>query len=436
MQQSEQHNQLEALVADKYGGDPTRVLTDLATRYGLAIAVLDRDWFTQAAGRDLTEIEWKRLAAEFGDFNNAVRESCADQLSDYASTMLGTAGIGAQAATGPELPPPLAAEGATHSRSDASVSGPEEQPKEPMQNGRGHAQLALAAEPAQPREMPGEQASADLGGEPLSLAGINRMVPHSARVWDYLLGGHDNYEIDRQAADAFHEVYPRIVELMAAQRVFGRRAVEYLIEQGVRQFIDIGPGLPSSNCRTTSTDTRATDSHVVARTASPDARVVYVDNDPLVLTHAQALLNGEPGGLVGHLSADISDTGTVLAGAAEHLDLDQPVAVLLIGVMGHIGDDDDAHAIVRRLMAGLAPGSFLALSDATTTSTALTWAQETYNATGATPYRLRTPTRIAEFFSGMNPLQPGLVPPTLWRPRSALSHPGDTDARCAVAKTT
>ncbi|WP_431521601.1 SAM-dependent methyltransferase [Actinomadura madurae] len=435
MQRSEQYSRLEVLVADQYGGDPTRVVTDLAARYGLAVAVLDRDWFVQAAGRDLTDIEWKRLSAEFGGFSNVVRESCVGQLSDYASTVLGAAGVTAQDAASPELPPPPTAEEAPHVRPDATSGGPEEKPKEPAQNGRGHARLALAAEPSRPHEVPEEQVSADAGDGLLSLAGVNRMVPHSARVWDYLLGGHDNYEIDRLAADAFHEVYPGIVDLMAAQRGFGRRAVEYLIEQGVRQFIDVGPGLPSSNCRTGSTDTHATDCHVVARAASPDARVVYVDNDPLVITHAQTLLGGELGGMVGHLCADIADTGTILAGAAEHLDLDQPVAVLLIGVIGHIGNDDDAHAIVRRLMAGLAPGSFLALSDATTTSTALTWAQETYNATGAAPYRLRTPTQIAEFFTGLHPLQPGLVPPALWRPEPAPSKPRNTDARCAVATT-
>lgn len=232
MQRSEQYSRLEVLVADQYGGDPTRVVTDLAARYGLAVAVLDRDWFVQAAGRDLTDIEWKRLSAEFGGFSNVVRESCVGQLSDYASTVLGAAGVTAQDAASPELPPPPTAEEAPHVRPDATSGGPEEKPKEPAQNGRGHARLALAAEPSRPHEVPEEQVSADAGDGLLSLAGVNRMVPHSARVWDYLLGGHDNYEIDRLAADAFHEVYPGIVDLMAAQRGFGRRAVEYLIEQG------------------------------------------------------------------------------------------------------------------------------------------------------------------------------------------------------------
>ncbi len=145
-----------------------------------------------------------------------------------------------------------------------------------------------------------------------------------------------------------------------------------------------------------------------------------------MIAHARALLTGGPECTVGHVDADLTDTRTVLAGAAQHLDLHQPAAVLLSGVMGHIDDTEGAHAIVRSLMDGLAPGSFLVLSDATTTSAALTKAQDAYNATGAFPYRLRTPTQIAGFFTGLDPVQPGLVPPRFGDPacpQSALPIP-------------
>ncbi|WP_433232573.1 SAM-dependent methyltransferase [Actinomadura formosensis] len=272
-----------------------------------------------------------------------------------------------------------------------------------------------------------EQDSLAAGVPVLMLDDVDRLVPQSARVWNYILGGSDHYEADRQAADTFQEVYPDLAHLVVSQRGFKRQAIEYLAKQDVRQFIEIGPGLPSPK--------DLTDTHIVARSGASDTRTVYVDNDPLVTIRIQELLNSEPGCRAALVHADIADTETVLAGAARHLDLNQPVAVLLIGVMGHIDNTDDAYAIVRRLVEGLAPGSYLALSDATTTRTALTWAQETYNGTGAVPYRLRTPPQIAEFFAGLNPVQPGLVPPALWRPGQPPSRSVNTDARCAVART-
>ncbi len=141
--------------------------------------------------------------------------------------------------------------------------------------------------------------------------------------------------------------------------------------------MDIGPGLPSPK--------DLTDTHILARSAVPGARTLYVDNDPLVTIRIQELLNDDPGCGADLVHTDVADTETVLRSAACHLDLSQPVALLLIGVMGHIDTTDDAHAVVRRLMDALVAGSYLALSDATTTRTALTWAQETYNGTGAAP---------------------------------------------------
>ncbi|WP_346044202.1 SAM-dependent methyltransferase [Actinomadura chokoriensis] len=353
-------------------------------------------------GRDITDLEWKRIAAELGNFGGMLHRECAGQLLDYACTVLNAAGLSLPDMTASELPPP-------------PTPGREDQDADDSVNA-----LSPTA-PLQP-----ERTSPNASVKALSLDDVDRLVPHSARIWDYILGGNDHYEADRQAADTFQEVYPDLAHLVVSQRSFKRQAIEYLTKQKVRQFIDIGPGLPAPK--------DLTDTHIVARSAARNARTVYVDNDPLVSIRIR-LLNSDPCCAANLVHADVADTEAVLVGAARHLDLDEPVAILLIGVMGHIDNTDDAHAIVRRLMDALAPGSFLALSDATTTKTALAFAQETYNATGAAPYRLRTPTRIAEFFTGLSPVQPGLVPPALWQPSQPPAGGVNTDARCAVART-
>ncbi|MFA1543520.1 SAM-dependent methyltransferase [Actinomadura monticuli] len=422
---------METLVDDYYGADPTRVLLDLADRYGLAAAVLDRTWFTQFTRRDLTDDEWKRIAAELGDFSNSLQQSCATHLFDYACTVLDTAGVPLPDTTATELPllPAAAREGqgpgsgiTAHSPTPGDTPAVSQLPLVP--DVQDTTRLHPDPDPYGP--LP-EQASSRGAIRALTLDEVDRLVPHSARVWNYILGGADHYEADRDAADTFQELYPDLAHLVVSQRGFKRQAIDYLARQGVRQFLDIGPGLPSPK--------DLTDTHTVAISAAPAARTVYVDNDPLVTIRIQELLNDNPGCGADLVHADVADTETVLAGAARHLDLSQPVALLLIGVMGHIDDTDDAHAVVRRLMDALAAGSYLALSDATPTRTALTWAQETYNGTGAAPYRLRGPNRIAEFFTGLTPVQPGLVPPELWRPGQPPTGPVNTDARCAVAKT-
>ncbi|MEU5992831.1 BldC family transcriptional regulator [Spirillospora sp. NPDC047418] len=396
---------LEALVDNHYDGDPTRVLLDIADRYGLAVTILNRAWFTQFMRRDLTDLEWKRIAAELGNFSGTLHQECAGQLLDYASTVLSTAGIPLPDTAASELPsPPTQVRGGQDA--DASVN-------------------ALSATSGSTAQRGQTSPRADVPA--LTLDDVDRLVPHSARIWDYILGGIDYYEADRQAADTFQEVYPDLAHLVVSQRSFKRQAIGYLTSRQVRQFIDIGPGLPSPK--------DLTDTHIVAGSAAPDVRTVYVDNDPLVTIRIQERLNRDPASGAGLVHADVADTETILAGAAHHLDLRQPVAILLIGVMGHIDNTDDAHAIVRRLMDALAPGSYLALSDATSTRTALIFAQETYNGTGAAPYRLRTPTRIAEFFTGLTPVEPGLVPPTLWQPSRPPAGGVNTDARCAVART-
>ncbi len=212
---------------------------------------------------------------------------------------------------------------------------------------------------------------------------IDTSVPHSARVWNYWLGGKDYYPVDQAAGDQFREVFPEIVDAARASRAFLTRAVRYLAgEAGVRQFLDIGTGLPTAN-----------NTHQVAQRVAPEARIVYVDNDPLVLTHARALLTSTPEGVTDYADADLGDPDTILEAAAKTLDFTQPVALMLLGILGHVGDYDEARSIVRRLLAALPSGSYLALNDGTNVvnKALVDEAQRAYNESGAVPYHPRKP---------------------------------------------
>jgi hypothetical protein len=239
---------------------------------------------------------------------------------------------------------------------------------------------------------------------------IDTSVPQSARIWNYWLGGKDYFPIDRAAGDQYREVFPEIVDIARASRGFLTRAVRYLTgEAGVRQFLDIGTGLPTAD-----------NTHQVAQRLAPEARIVYVDNDPLVLTHARALLTSTPEGATDYIDADLRDPDKILAGAARTLDLGQPVALMLMGILGHIGDHDEARSIVRRLLATLPSGSYFALNDGTNViSKAFEEAQEGYNRSGAVPYHLRSPEQIAGFFDGLELVEPGVVSCPRWRPDPA-----------------
>ena len=183
-------------------------------------------------------------------------------------------------------------------------------------------------------------------------AGVDISTAHIARVYNYWLGGKDNYAPDREAAAHVIEAYPPIRVSVRAQRAFLRRAVSYLAaEAGLRQFLDIGTGLPSAD-----------NTHEVAQRAAPGARIVYVDNDPIVLAHARALLTSSPDGATAYLDADLRDTGKILQAAAGILDFGQPVAVMLVGVLHCIPDADDPAGLVRQLVAALAPGSYLVVA--------------------------------------------------------------------------
>src|SRR5215467_1688662 len=245
--------------------------------------------------------------------------------------------------------------------------------------------------------------------------GIDTTVPHSARIWNYWLGGKDNYAVDRAAGDAYVKVFPGIVDVARAGRAFLARAVSYLtLEAGIRQFLDVGTGLPTVD-----------NTHELAQRAAPETRIVYADNDPLVLSHARALLNSTPEGATDYIDADAREPEAILARAAATLDLDKPVGLMLIGVLGHIEDDDEAQSIAQRLMAGLSSGSFLALYDGVDTLSAeFDEAQQEYDDTGAIPYKLRFADQVRAFFDGLEFVEPGLVRCGLWRPDP--DRPGDS----------
>ena len=197
---------------------------------------------------------------------------------------------------------------------------------------------------------------------------IDTTVPHSARIWNYWLGGKDNYAVDREAGDQFSAIFPKIVDIARADRYFLGRVVRFLAgEAGVRQFLDVGTGLPTAD-----------NTHQVAQRVAPESRVVYVDNDPLVLAHARALLTSSPEGATHFVDANMTDPEKVLQEAAKWLDLTQPVALTFMGVLGHVTDHDEARSIVAGLLDGLSSGSYLAINDSIDTSEALEEALRQY----------------------------------------------------------
>ena len=256
---------------------------------------------------------------------------------------------------------------------------------------------------------------------------IDTSVSHSARIWDYWLGGKDNYPVDRQVGDQIARMLPDIVRHARADRMFLGRAVRFLAgEAGIRQFLDIGTGLPTVD-----------NTHEVAQRVSPDCRIVYVDNDPLVLVHARALLTSTPQGATDYLHADLRDPGDVLAGAARTLDLTRPVAITILGVLWHILDDEQARAIIVRLMGAVPAGSYLAIAHPTleVTGEKMAAAIEYWNAHGTPPGTHRTPARIAAMVGGLELVAPGVVSTTRWRPEATpFGEPEEIDQFCAVAR--
>ncbi|HEX6678477.1 MAG TPA: SAM-dependent methyltransferase [Actinomycetes bacterium] len=254
---------------------------------------------------------------------------------------------------------------------------------------------------------------------------LNTGVPQTARIWNYWLGGKDNFPVDRQVGDQILEAFPAIVENARASRAFLARAVRYLAgEAGIRQFLDVGTGLPTAN-----------NTHEVAQAVAPDSRIVYVDNDPIVLVHARALLTSNPQGATAYVDADLRDPDKVLREAARTLDLAQPVAVMLMGILGHIADDDEARSIVERLMGAVPSGSYLTMNDGTDTSAEVVEAARIWNESANPTYHLRSPDRIARFFDGLELVEPGVVSPPRWRPEpSSAGLPAEVDSSCGVGR--
>jgi O-methyltransferase involved in polyketide biosynthesis len=254
---------------------------------------------------------------------------------------------------------------------------------------------------------------------------LDTTVPQTARIWNAWLGGKDNFAVDREVGDQIFEAFPQVVENARASRAFLVRAVRWLAgEAGVRQFLDIGTGLPTAD-----------NTHEVAQAVAPSSRVVYVDNDPLVLVHARALLTSSPEGRTDYIDADLRDTDAVLREAARTLDFTQPVALILMGILGHIKDDDEAQSIVDKIMDALPSGSYLAVYDGTDTSEGVIEAARIWNESANPQYHLRSPERIARFFDRLKLVEPGVVSVTRWP--SALSQPTippEIDQFCGVGR--
>ena len=233
-------------------------------------------------------------------------------------------------------------------------------------------------------------------------------VAHIARVYDYWLGGKDHCAADREVGDRVLEIHPETVQSVRANRGFLARSVRYLAyKEGIRQFLDIGTGLPSAN-----------NTHEVAQATARQARVVYVDNDPIVLAHARALLTSGPDGATAILDADVRDIGQVLAGAAQLLDFSEPVAVMLVALLHMVPDEDDPHGIVDRYMAAVPPGSFLVLSHLASDVEAETIAEmaRRMNQSMTQQVTPRGKAEVTRFFDGLDLLEPGVVLTHEWRP--------------------
>ncbi|MGP4023514.1 SAM-dependent methyltransferase [Actinomadura sp. 3N407] len=256
---------------------------------------------------------------------------------------------------------------------------------------------------------------------------IDTTAAHPARIWNYWLGGKDNYPVDRQIGDQTTDIYPEIVQLARHQRAFLGRAVRFLAGQaGIRQFLDIGAGLPTVD-----------NTHEVAQRVAPESRIVYVDNDPLVLVHARTLLTGTPEGATDYVDADLHDPGRIIAEAARTLDLTRPVAITMLGILIFVEDDEEVRSIVRRLMDAVPPGSHLAITHTTNAvhGERTDEAVRVWNEGGSVPMTVRGPETIMSFLDGLEPLDPGLVPLTRWRPEhTPFDAPPEVDEFCAVAR--
>ncbi len=252
-------------------------------------------------------------------------------------------------------------------------------------------------------------------------------VPHSARIWNYWIGGKDHYPIDRHIGDEVAQMLPSIVAQARADRLFLARAVRYLVsEEGIRQFLDIGTGIPSAD-----------NTHEVAQSVAPESRIVYVDNDPIVLAHARALLTSTPEGKCDYIDADLRDPAAILAAAVKTLDFSEPIALMLLGILHHLPDEDEPRAIVAHLMTALPPGSFLAVNHATNAvfGDQSDQAVRRWNQVGKPSITLRSPQQIQRFFDGLELVPPGVVSCSRWRPEhNPWGEPEEVDEFCGLGR--
>jgi trans-aconitate methyltransferase len=251
-------------------------------------------------------------------------------------------------------------------------------------------------------------------------------VPHIARVYDYWLGGKDNFAADRELGERTLQAYPNLVFSVRANRAFLARAVRFLTaETGIRQFLDIGTGIPTAN-----------NTHEVAQDVAPESRIVYVDNDPIVLSHARALLTSKPEGACAYIDADLRDPDNILAIAADTLDLSQPVALMLFTVLQFVTDDEEVSAVVNRLMDAFVPGSFLAISHPASDIDAdqHTEMVRRLNQSVAEKVALRDRAGVTRLFDGFELIEPGVVRTAEWRAESEHQASSPAALWCGVAR--
>ena len=237
---------------------------------------------------------------------------------------------------------------------------------------------------------------------------ISTTVPNAARVTDYLYGGQNNFEADRRAARSLATTAPVIADIAPAVRAFQQRALRFLVaDAGVSQFLDIGTGLPLVG-----------NTHEVTQSLVPECRIAYVDDDPMVLSHARALMKSAPGGAVGYIDADVRDPDAIIEGARATLDLSQPAAVMLLFTLAYVQDDEEAAAVVSKLMAAFPSGSYVAIYHlASDVDLALDDAAREWNKLmPAQPITLRSRAEVAGLTADLDPVPPGLAPVTQWRP--------------------
>jgi hypothetical protein len=237
---------------------------------------------------------------------------------------------------------------------------------------------------------------------------ISTDVPNAARVADFMYGGQNNFESDRRAARALVKTAPAVADIAPAARGFQQRVLRFLVaDAGIRQFLDIGTGLPLVG-----------NTHEVAQSLAPECRIAYVDNDPMVLAHARALMKSAPGGAVGYVDADVRDSGAIMRGAAETLDVSRPVAVLLLFTLAYVHDPAEAAEVVSSLMAAVPSGSYVAIYHlASDVDPDMDEAVGQWNTMmPAQPIRLRSRAEVGDLVAGLELVPPGLTLITGWRP--------------------